>query len=391
MSTEPVRSTGSVGRLVAAVIVVMVALLVGVAIGRSQVDPALESISEPPGSEPLPVIGPSASAASAGPTASPVAAPDPQVPQPVEVRQAVAEVNLTVPSDLDDTPTVADGYRFSDQGIQRRSFAQLLARKFGVGGEPKVTPVGGWVVGTDGGPQVRIEPGSMVLWTYQGGDGSDGVPGPAVESVAVATPSADPSRLPGTADPERAKAVTRAFLGDLGVPLDQVDWQVEVTPEATTVTAWQVIADQRIDLSWTVTLAPTGEIVAASGFGATPVEIPGYEVIGAASAVVRARRPGWSALGPTPLEPGTQALAPVGGDHVAPDDRPMAVIEVANLDVVSADLGLAQFRQPDGALLILPSYRLTASDGSVWSVVAISDDYVRLVDPYADSNAATTR
>jgi hypothetical protein len=265
---------------------------------------------------------------------------------------------------------------------------QLLARKFGVDGQPKVTPDGGWVVGRDSGPQVRIEPGSMVLWTYQGGSESV-APEPAAGPVATATTSAEPT--PGTADPEQAKALTRAFLGDLGVPLDQVDWQVEVTPESTRVTAWQVIADQRIDLSWTVTLAPTGEILAASGFGATPVEIPGYEVIGAASAVVRARRPGWSALGPTLLEPGTVAPARVDGDLVAADDRPMAVIEVAKLDVVSAELGLAQFRQPDGALLILPSYRLVASDGSVWSIVAISDDYVRLVDPYADSNAATTR
>lgn len=391
MSTEPVRSTGIARRLVVGVIVVIVALLVGFVIGRSQVDRALESISEPPGSEPLPVVGPSAPAASAGPSAAPVEVPDPQEPQSVVARPAMPEVNLTAPSGLDDTPTVAAGYRFSDQGIQRRSFAQLLARKFGVSGEPKVTPVGGWVVGSDGGPQVRIEPGSMVMWTYQGGDGSDGVSGLAAESVVVATPSTEPTGLPGTADPEQAKAVTRAFLGDLGVPLDQVDWQVEVTPEATTVTAWQVIAGQRIDQSWTLTLGPTGEILSASGFGATPVEIPGYEVIGAASAVVRARRPGWSALGPTPLEPGTEALAPVAGDQVASDERPMAVIEVANLDVVSAELGLAQFRQPDGALLILPSYRLTASDGSVWSVVAISDDYIRLVDPYADSRAATTR
>lgn len=389
MSTELPGSRGSVRRRVAGVLVVIVALAIGVVVGRSQADTAVVSISEPPGSQPLPVVGPSVPAASAGPSAA--VASEPRGPQPVDVVRAATEVTLIAPPGLDDTPTVAAGYRFSDQGIQRRSFVELLARKFGVLGQPKVTPLGGWVVGDDDGPQVRIEPGSLVTWTYRAGPASPGVTESAAEPVAAAMPSATPTGLPGAADPERAKAVTRAFLGDLGVPLDQVDWQVEVTQEATRVTAWQVIAGQRIDLSWTLTLTPTGEIVAASGFGATPVEIPGYEVMGAASAIVRARRPGWSALGPTPLEPGTLAPTPVGGDQQAGDDRPMAIIEVANLAVVSAELGLAQFRQPDGALLILPSYRLTASDGSAWSIVAVSDDYVRLVDPFADSSAATTR
>ena len=45
----------------------------------------------------------------------------------------------------------------------------------------------------------------------------------------------------------------------------------------------------------------------------------------------------------------------------------------------SADLGVAQYWQPDGSLLILPAYVITASDGSRWSVLAIDGSYVDFV------------
>ena len=39
-----------------------------------------------------------------------------------------------------------------------------------------------------------------------------------------------------------------------------------------------------------------------------------------------------------------------------------------------------QFRQPDGALLVLPAYELTGDDGSRWTLIAVTGDYVDFVD-----------
>ena len=50
------------------------------------------------------------------------------------------------------------------------------------------------------------------------------------------------------------------------------------------------------------------------------------------------------------------------------------------IGVTDAELGLAQYWQPDGSVLMLPSYTVTGEDGSTWSVLAVEDEYVQFVD-----------
>jgi hypothetical protein len=55
--------------------------------------------------------------------------------------------------------------------------------------------------------------------------------------------------------------------------------------------------------------------------------------------------------------------------------------------VTQAELGLGQFWQPDGDLLILPAYQLTGDDGTRWSLIAITGDDVHFIDqPYPSAN-----
>ena len=54
---------------------------------------------------------------------------------------------------------------------------------------------------------------------------------------------------------------------------------------------------------------------------------------------------------------------------------------VRDLVVTEAELGLAAFAQPSGEVLILPAYLCTADDGSRWSLLAITDSYVRFQPP----------
>ena len=58
----------------------------------------------------------------------------------------------------------------------------------------------------------------------------------------------------------------------------------------------------------------------------------------------------------------------------------MLAIPVSDVTVSGAELGLAQYWQSDGGLLVLPAYVLTGEDGSTWSLLAVGDDYVQFVD-----------
>ena len=60
--------------------------------------------------------------------------------------------------------------------------------------------------------------------------------------------------------------------------------------------------------------------------------------------------------------------------------RPVLAVPVAEVTVIDAELGLAQYWQPDGSVLMLPSYTVTGEDGSRWSVLAIDDSYVDFTD-----------
>ena len=110
----------------------------------------------------------------------------------------------------------------------------------------------------------------------------------------------------------------------------------------------------------------------------------GYSIVGAATAVERIGLPGWSSLGPIPIG----GADPAGGAQSAPAASPSATavaqpsltVPLHAVTVSGADLSLAQFRQADGSVLILPSYAVTGDDGSRWSVLAVGDSHVDFVD-----------
>jgi len=46
---------------------------------------------------------------------------------------------------------------------------------------------------------------------------------------------------------------------------------------------------------------------------------------------------------------------------------------VSEVTITDSALGLAMYTQPDGSAVLLPTYQLTADDGSAWSMVAVVD------------------
>ena len=277
-------------------------------------------------------------------------------------------------SDLVDTPTTASGYRLTRGQVDGAALAARLAEAVGLAGEVTQTTTG-WVVGDPAetsAPSLTVADDPLLTWTY-----------------------VDPAQITAGAglSPQRAQSLGSALLSGIGVDPGAIDWEVERYSDATQVTAWQVLNGARTSLAWRLAFGPGGVLLRASGFAAGLVEIPGYPVIGAATAVRRASLPAWAYLGPRPADAlttgtaATQSPTPSATPVGTAIGRPALRVPMSGIVVTGAELGLAQFWQPDGDLLILPAYRLTGDDGSQWSLIAVSGEDVHFIDvPYPSAS-----
>lgn len=302
----------------------------------------------------------------------------------------------------------ASGYTVDDTGIDRAALAAELAKVFGVAGDPVKNDYG-WSVGpTDGsGPTIYVNEDSSASWSYNNplaygtpvamaeGSGSGSV---ASDSDGVVGTTGQPAPVSGAVDgsagptptvsPAPSKKNAQAWATDiftrLGVPLDQVDWQFDVYDPFTTATAYLTIKGERTQLQWSVTFFGEGEIASAYGFSAGLVEIPGYAIIGAKDAIARLSQPGWSALQPAMISNGDVTIAvdnqPAAEPTLPPNPsyqgRPALGVTITVATITKAELGLAQYWQPDGTILLLPAYVISDKDGHQWSMLAVDDAYV---------------
>lgn len=300
--------------------------------------------------------------AAPAPTPSVVETPDGEPLPQVGVEPLIPSVPVVLRpgTDLPVKSGFAIGYAPVDTDIDREQLAGHLAGVFGVEGSVARRSDGSFVVGPGGNGTLTVRADDLVSWQFDG------------PSLALF------GKLPSKDD---ARTVVEQLLRELGVMPDEVEWQVTTAPRRITVTAWQRLDGYRTDLSWSVSLGADLRVLSATGFAATLQPTDPYPLISAVAAIDRSHQPGWSAFGPslirdteTPAE-----VEPTASAATAPlMNRPIVVGGVRELDVTSAELGLAQHRQVDGSILIVPAYRLTADDGSTWSIVAVADPYTRL-------------
>ena len=263
-----------------------------------------------------------------------------------------------------DAPSVGTGYRIVRGDIDPRALTRQLAQEFGLEGAESDQP-GGWKVGSvDGsGPTLWLNDDAALSWSFS-----------------------DPQQVDGSTplDVGQATSVARGFLRSIGVPVREVEWQAMQVGAVTTVTAWHRVGGVRTQLQWTVSVAPDESIVGASGFAAAFEPIPGYELVGAATAIDRISEPGWLALAPTAIAPGQDlpVEAPsVAGIAPLMNGRPTLNVPVSSVTLTGSSIGLAIYAQPDGSMFALPSYLLSDSSGATWSLIAVADRYVRLSVP----------
>lgn len=316
----------------------------------------------------LVIAGLAVGAFSLGRSTAPETAPAP-APTVLESPQAerlpmvgVEPMRPTVPTvftaidGLADEPGMATGYALDDTDVDRRNLADLLAGVFEVTGSTAIDRDGTIRIGVGQRRTLTVEPGPLVAWSL-----SDDRP---------ARPSLPPTE-------ELARQSAQSLFAQFGVDPDDVDWQVSTDGRVVTVTAWQVLDGARTDLSWSVRIGPRLTVLGASGFAGTLQPTVAYPTVGAKTALERAQQPGFTAFGPSlltagdPLPTGSPAPTARGG-------RPVVIGAVDNVTIISADLGLAQHRQPDGSVLLVPSYLLTGANGSRWTIVAVAPAYLGL-------------
>ncbi len=315
----------------------------------------------------IPVGGEDASTASPSPGST---APQPTAlsPDVSAIHQGqVSSTTFEAAPDLPNTPSVAIGYRVATGKLKPQQLASVIAQQFGVLGSPASTDEGGWKVGgaTDVAPVVNVYDDPLVRWVFTD---EHLTAGPAIDS-------------------DRAKQIATTLLSPLGVPVDEVEWEILREQNRVVVHAWLVLKGLRTELGWTVVVAPDGEVVWADGFAATLVPVPGYPVLGATDSLNRALKPGWQFAGPTPWTgAGADPAMAVPGPVPTVKGKPALVAGVQVLTADRAELGLAQFWQPDGSLLILPSYVITTNDDRKWTLLAVTNAYVDVRDmvPAAD-------
>lgn len=311
----------------------------------------------------------------------------------------------------------AQAWALDATGVVSAEAAARAAAALGVAGDPR-QEYGAWVVGPNDGSGATVQ-------VYADGAGSVSYWDPAkdtwyCDASAVpeeAAPEGDVDAPDGAGvgpvpDPCGQRDLGNAPSGDtaagtlkdamtaLGVDVSAYQFTApeDDDPSYTYVTARHVLAGQQTGLTWSASFSGAG-MTSLYGFTATVVDLGQYGVVSPTEAVERLNDPrfggGWS--GPIMMadavgarEGGDLAVEPDGDTATAPADEPDGVPPspaapgaaiswpVQDVTIVSSRLGVAQATVRGGAVVLVPTYELTAEDGSAWSVIAVDEAHLDL-------------
>jgi hypothetical protein len=254
----------------------------------------------------------------------------------------------------------------------------------------------------------------------------DPTPEPAipVEPPTTCVEAEPPANVP-TAD--EAEALAGDVLDAIG--LDPADFEFETYADewAASVTAWNQLDGVRSPIAWGFGFGENAELQWMNGTLATPVATGPYPLIGLDEALDRLEEQnGWMgrggvlmddvAVGADPASSGAvespveatvpNESAPQPGETTPPDSLPVVEplpvetvpvdsvpvdsvpvdsapvevpTEVATLVDVRADLWWAW--DDDGSVWLLPAYTFTDTEGRVFTVPAVTDEFLIIADP----------
>lgn len=165
------------------------------------------------------------------------------------------------------------------------------------------------------------------------------------------------------------------FLAALGI--DEDSTRITLTPSdasrTITATAERIVEDNVTRIAADVTVSAQG-ITYASGPVGDIVSLGAYPLIGPAEAASRLSDPAFAPeLVRWPdqsMEPG--GFAPLATPSAVPEAGSAIPWQIAEHEIVSVRLGLTLI-DAEGVAYLVPAYEFTASDKTVWSVLAVAE------------------
>jgi len=294
-----------------------------------------------------------------------------------------------VASGLPSETASAEAFGYDPTGVASADSAAEIAAALGIEGEP-VGYDGYWMVGDPSGRNVSIYDDGTASLSYtdpgldpwacasEGGEiepdsgdggGSDSVGGCQADGV-------------GPVDPV---ATAQEFLTTIGVDTASLEIVVDYSEGgAAGVSAYLPDVDRSMGGVWTLTIGSEG-VYSAWGWLAPRSSLGEYDVVSATDAVERLMDPRFGATN------GLMPLATDGGAELSSADTPVsdepapagpvepvepgAAIPwpVTTYTITGAELTLGTYTLPDGAVVLLPTWALTADEGGTWTVVALTE------------------
>lgn len=270
----------------------------------------------------------------------------------------------------------------SDVGLEMLT---RIGAAFGIEGEPRIDH--GWMnIGPDdwSGPNAWLSPDGLASFGFNNPSIDPWAcpqPMPVIdEEGRVQWPEvACPTPPPTTISPEQAIEQMQAIVVALGLDSAEFNFTVEQSdPSTRWVVGTRTIGGVDMGIQWSATITDDG-IAWFNGSLANLVPHGDVPIISAAEAAARLNDPRFSPG--TMIAWGTPDViaTPRGESEVQTAPVPPAPGTpipwlVNNVQLVSANLNLAQQWLDSGATLLVPTWELSDAHGNTWSIIAVADE-----------------
>jgi len=340
---------------------------------------------------------------------------------------AFAGYTFELGPDFPSLPTGSTGYQYPANPALEPEVVAQLAQAFGVEGEP--VPGGGptvdgvrWRVGPDDGsaPFLIVSDDAQLNFNYSPAWDQSGTSVGCAEPVSsegTVGESACPEPVPPVNVPtvDEAEQLVTDLLGELGQDPSAFEFDTYADEYSANVTAWSELDGVRSPVAWGFGYSENGVLQWMNGVLATPVAAGPYPLIGIDEALVRLDeqtnqfrggvymddlattggalvREGQEAPVGAPTEPAPLPPAsPLPPETIPASVDPAVSIPVDTIPVepmvatlvdVKADLWWAF--DDDGSVWLLPAYSFTTSDDGIFTVPAVTDEFLVIVESPVD-------
>ena len=280
---------------------------------------------------------------------------------------------------------------FDDAALDRTAFAKQLAQLVGL--DPARVKAEEYYIGfsEQDGVSVELRP-QAGFWVnandrspWSCGVSTNPEPRPATEQERIDADCKAAWPRPTDAD---ALSQAKALLQKLSLPsLSNAEYSIGWSDDRSV----SVVATPKFEgitlrgLETTVVVGTKGPF-SLNGSAARIVKVGAYPVDGARDVALRSTLRKWAAFGPSNVSSNAgvmpmEGVAPSTPVTLTRNGLPMPQAMLAEVEVVSAQAGLQLMWFPGGETVFLPTWDYTARDGSLWQMLAISEDYIDWSSP----------